>query len=127
MGQVGVAADSSDDIYVTDWGSERVLKFTSGGRFLTQWGAPGSGPGQFDQPSGVAVDSSGNVYVADTVNNRVEKFKPIAIFVPPPPECGLLKAEFLKALELHNQNPTAATTTALRKAWKRYETVCLRI
>ncbi len=33
---------------------------------------PGSGPGQFDEPSGIAVDASGAVYVADRNNNRVQ-------------------------------------------------------
>ena len=39
-----------------------------------QWGSPGSGSGQFNQPHGVAVDSSGNVYVADFNNHRIQKF-----------------------------------------------------
>jgi DNA-binding beta-propeller fold protein YncE len=39
-----------------------------------QWGSPGSGNGQFNQPDGIAVDSNGNVYVSDMWNNRVQKF-----------------------------------------------------
>ena len=42
--------------------------------FSAQWGSPGSGSGQFNQPHGVAVDSSGNVYVADFNNHRIQKF-----------------------------------------------------
>ena len=33
---------------------------------------PGSGPGQFNEPSGIAVDASGTIYVADRTNNRVQ-------------------------------------------------------
>src|SRR5208282_3664454 len=65
----GVAVDSSGNVYVVDYGNNRVEKFTSSGTFVTQWGSYGSensGPGQFNLPSGVAVDSSGNVYVTDS-------------------------------------------------------------
>lgn len=41
--------------------------------FVTKWGSPGTGNGQFDFPHGVAVDGGGNVYVTDTVH-RVQKF-----------------------------------------------------
>ena len=41
---------------------------------LNQWGSAGTGPGQFQLPSGVAVDRSGNVYVADSNNDRVQRF-----------------------------------------------------
>jgi DNA-binding beta-propeller fold protein YncE len=43
-------------------------------RFLSAWGGPGRGPGQFDFADGVSVDPAGNVYVADRENNRVQKF-----------------------------------------------------
>jgi hypothetical protein len=47
----------------------------------TSFGAPGSGPGQFNEPIGVAVNDgtgaeagAGDVYVADKGNDRVERF-----------------------------------------------------
>jgi len=42
--------------------------------FVTAWGSPGSGDGQFNQAWGVAVDGSGHVYVGDDGGGRVEKF-----------------------------------------------------
>src|ERR1044071_8531345 len=42
--------------------------------YLTQWGSPGSGSGQFDNPNGIAIDAAGDVYVADTYNHRIQKF-----------------------------------------------------
>ena len=69
-----VALDSSNNVYVSDGGNDRIVKFSGGGTYLTQWGVSGAGNGQFDNPTGIAVDSSNNVYVADWQNNRIEKF-----------------------------------------------------
>jgi len=71
---IGIAVDSSNNVYVTDVSNDRVQKFTSSGIYLTQWGGYGGGNGQFVSPQGIAVDSSNNVYVTDGSNQRVEKF-----------------------------------------------------
>ncbi|MEO5618743.1 MAG: LamG-like jellyroll fold domain-containing protein [Candidatus Eisenbacteria bacterium] len=42
--------------------------------YVLQWGTPGTGNGQFNEPVGVAVDFSGNVYVTDMGNDRVQVF-----------------------------------------------------
>ncbi|HUM03254.1 MAG TPA: NHL repeat-containing protein [Thermoanaerobaculia bacterium] len=77
---VGVAADSSGNVYVADSGSNTIRKITPAGvvSTLAGSGAGGSadGPGDeatFSEPSGVAVDSSGNVFVADTDSNKIRK------------------------------------------------------
>jgi hypothetical protein len=70
---IGVAVDSSGNVYVADT-NNRVQKFDSSGNFLLKWGSSGSGDGQFQYPRGVAVDGSGNVYVIDTNNHRIQKF-----------------------------------------------------
>jgi DNA-binding beta-propeller fold protein YncE len=42
--------------------------------YSSSFGAQGSGPGQFQEPSGVAVnDASGDVYVVDKGNHRIEE------------------------------------------------------
>jgi sugar lactone lactonase YvrE len=69
-----VTLDASNNVYVTDTLSNRVVKFAAGGAYLAQWGSTGSGNGQLDFPYGIAVDSSNDVYVADIDNSRVEKF-----------------------------------------------------
>jgi DNA-binding beta-propeller fold protein YncE len=72
---VALAADGA--LYVTDgYGNARVHKFTADGRLLFSWGAPGSGPGQFNLPHGIALDRSGRVYVADRENSRIQLFTP---------------------------------------------------
>jgi DNA-binding beta-propeller fold protein YncE len=61
-------------LYVTDTGNHHVDVYSTGGRFLFQFGARGSGAGQFLFPNDVVVDRAGIVYVADTGNHRVQVF-----------------------------------------------------
>ena len=62
-------------LYVTDgYGNARVHAFSSAGDHLFSWGAPGSGPGEFNLPHGIDVDSSGRVFVADRENSRIQLF-----------------------------------------------------
>jgi tripartite motif-containing protein 71 len=70
----GVAVDGSGNVFVADYGNDRIQKFTNTGTFVTKWGSTGSGDGQFNSDIGVGVDGSGNVFVADTYNNRIQKF-----------------------------------------------------
>jgi sugar lactone lactonase YvrE len=42
--------------------------------YLSAFGRPGRGPGQFDRPAGVGVDRLGQIWVADTGNDRVQAF-----------------------------------------------------
>ena len=72
---VGIALDSSGNVYVSEERNNRVQKFTATGTFIGTWGTLGSGDGQFNAPMGIAIDSAGYVYVADTLNNRIQKFK----------------------------------------------------
>ena len=55
------------------WNS-RIIKYNAKGEYLMEWGALGSGPGQFDLVHGVAVDRERRVYVADRTNNRIQLF-----------------------------------------------------
>jgi hypothetical protein len=72
--RIELAFDAHGDIYVTDPGNNRVQKFDSQGNYLSQFGSPGTGNGQFNGATGIAIDASGNVYVTDAGNARVEKF-----------------------------------------------------
>ncbi|MBM4029879.1 MAG: hypothetical protein FJ280_31440, partial [Planctomycetes bacterium] len=65
-------SDTCGRILVADSGNNRVQAFDSLGHFLSAYGAPGSGPGQFDNPQGLAVHSSGRVIVADSGNDRLQ-------------------------------------------------------
>ena len=70
----GIAIDSSDNVYVTEFRGNRVQKFTSDGVPVAQWGSKGSEGGQFQNPTGIAIDGEGNIYVSESGNHRVQKF-----------------------------------------------------
>ena len=72
-GTVGVAVDTDDMVYISEWGNHRISVFTSEGRFVTSFGRKGNKTGEFMCPRGVAVDS-GVVYVCDRDNNRIQLF-----------------------------------------------------
>ncbi len=69
------------NIFIVD--SDRIMKFSSDGIYLTEWGSYGSGNGQFkfDYMSGIYVDDNGYVYVADTHNYRIQIFDSNGNFV----------------------------------------------
>ena len=77
------ATDASGNVYVTDSGNSRIQVFNSTGTYQSQYGALGSGNGQFLPLSalGIAVDSAGNSYVVDKLGSRVEKFNSSGTFV----------------------------------------------
>jgi len=64
----GIRIDPEDNVWVTDVGDHRVLKFTSEGVLLLELGVkgePGGSPGHFDRPADVAFGPEGSVYVVD--------------------------------------------------------------
>jgi sugar lactone lactonase YvrE len=71
----GVAVDRDGNVYVSDIGTNRVLKLAAGSS--TQTVLPFTGLGlsrhTYASTAGVAVDAAGSVYVVDTGNNRVLK------------------------------------------------------
>jgi tripartite motif-containing protein 71 len=62
-----VACDGWGNAYVADTGNDRILKLSPDGALLAEWGAQGSGEGQFRSPRGVAADPFGDIYVADSL------------------------------------------------------------
>ena len=73
------AIDSAGNIYVAY--GDRIEKRDNNLALLTQWGASGSGDGEFNEASGVALDSAGLVYVADRNNHRIQKFHPDGLYL----------------------------------------------
>ena len=47
------------EVYVADTNNDRIVKLSSSGTVLTEWGSRGMSDGRFRSPAGVAVDASG--------------------------------------------------------------------
>jgi DNA-binding beta-propeller fold protein YncE len=72
FGPRGVAVGPHGEVYVVDQGRARIVKLGSDGESW-QWGSPGSGDGEFLEPTAVAVFGE-TVYVADSQNGRIQVF-----------------------------------------------------
>lgn len=69
-----IAVGRSGNIYVFDDGNSRIVKLDARGRFIAEFGQPGSGPAAV-RPGGlndsIAVDEDENVYVSDPATPRI--------------------------------------------------------
>ncbi|MCL2725012.1 MAG: NHL repeat-containing protein [Polyangiaceae bacterium] len=82
-GPEGLTVDASGNVYVTEWGGNKIRKVTPGGVVSTIAGngtaghIDGTGMGAtFNEPTGIAVDTDGNLYVAEVGNNDIRKITP---------------------------------------------------
>ena len=73
-GQVSIALDRNENVYVADQWLHRISIFDKDGEFLDKWGSAGGGDGQLNQPFGIAFEGEENLCVVDSNNNRVQRF-----------------------------------------------------
>ena len=61
--------------YISDgYTNTRVMKFDKDGKFLMQWGTPGTGNSQFNTVHAVDIDRNRRVYISDRGNGRIQIF-----------------------------------------------------
>ena len=77
-----VAVTKDGSFYVSDgYGNSRVVKFSSTGQYLFEWGKKGDKESEFNLPHAIDLDYKENVYVADRENNRIQVFTPTGEFI----------------------------------------------
>jgi DNA-binding beta-propeller fold protein YncE len=71
---VAVAQDPHGFLYVGEYGDrQRIQKFTTDGKYVTEFGQHGTEDGQFQRPSAI-VWHKDTVYAVDAFNNRIQVF-----------------------------------------------------
>ncbi|HXW16835.1 MAG TPA: choice-of-anchor D domain-containing protein [Candidatus Acidoferrales bacterium] len=88
----GVAVDGADNLYIADFGNNRIREVNPSTGIITTVAGNGAkgysgdgGPATSAElyfPNGVAVDSAGNLYIADSDNNVIRKVATPGIFGP---------------------------------------------
>jgi uncharacterized protein (TIGR03437 family) len=92
-GPNGVAVDASGNLFIADYGNNRIRMVSPSGIITTVAGSGDAEPGNggfsgdggpatsalLNNPASVAVDSTGNLFIADYGNNRVRKVSPSGI------------------------------------------------
>lgn len=77
----GVAFDASDNLYVLDRQSARVMVYDRAGRFVRQIGSQGEGPGELMVPLQLAVAGDGTVIISDIGRPGYALFRPDGTFL----------------------------------------------
>ncbi len=78
----GVTVDKDDNIYVSDYGNNRIQKFNREGQFVKAVGNKGPEALEFDMAVGICynhIDS--NLYVVDQINYRIQVLSTELAFV----------------------------------------------
>jgi len=90
----GIDIATNGNVYVAEYGNNRVQYFTSSGTFIGKWGPYGTGDGQFDRPFDISIGPNGKAYVTDTYNHRVQYFHYNLGQNITPTSLGIVKALF---------------------------------
>ncbi len=89
----GIAVDSSGNVWVADFGNNRIEEFNEKGEYLRKFGSKGTGNEQFEGPTDIAL-SGGNLYITDYRNDRVQEFSTLGTHLGKFGEAGSENGKF---------------------------------
>jgi outer membrane protein assembly factor BamB len=79
----GIALDQNGNLYVTEWGGQRIRKISAEGQVSTVAGDGTAGyldgagsSARFRNPDGIVVDGVGNLFIADNGNHAIRRISP---------------------------------------------------
>ncbi len=67
------ALDADNNLYVADEYLNRITIYTEDGDYVSHWGALGSGPGEFNSPSGITIVGD-TMWLVDSKNHRIQSY-----------------------------------------------------
>jgi uncharacterized protein (TIGR03437 family) len=80
---VGVAVDAAGNVFISDYGNQRIRRVAAGTGVITTVAGTGTGgfsgdggpatSAQINFPEAIAVDKAGNLFIPDSVNHRIRK------------------------------------------------------
>ncbi len=76
-----IVMNSKGEIYISDFGNDRIHKYSAARQHLFSFGTSGLNNGEFYGPQGLTIDEYDNLYVVDSSNHRVQKFNPQGEFI----------------------------------------------
>jgi hypothetical protein len=71
-----VVLDSNGNIFILDSTGNCIKKFDPEGKFITNIGQSGQGPGDFNYPYSIDIDGADSLYILDASNRRIQILSP---------------------------------------------------
>ena len=95
-----IAVRGNGQVYIADYGNDRIAVYEEDGRFLYSIGEQGTGPGKLTGPKGVAFYKDEKLVVSDHGNNRLQVFTPEGVYISGFGSYGIGKGQFNHPLSL---------------------------
>ena len=100
--------------------SHRIVRFDKNGKYLSQFGKRGNGPGEFMQPHTLALDSQGRLFVGDRGNNRVQIMTTDGKFIADWSQFSRPSGLFIDKNDmLYSADSESGSVNPAHKAWTR--------